>query len=114
MPVRHKLHDGPFYVSKFRAKAIASKPKASLAALQWAAELEGVSYGRFTLNLSPADQSRIQAEYEAYIGQRKNELAGRPRVNIGDVDKEILDVEIDDGDIDDREKADRDIADDEL
>ena len=106
----HDFHDGPFYVSKFKAKAISSKPKASLAALQWAAELEGVSYGRFTLNLSPADQSRIQAEYEAYIGQRKNELAGRPRVNIGDVDKEILVVEIDDGDIDDREKADRDEA----
>ena len=52
---------------------------------------------------APADQSHIQAEYEAYQRERKNELAGRPRVNIGDVDKEILDVEIDDGDIDDRE-----------
>ena len=39
----HDFHDGPFYVSKFKAKAISSKPKASLAALQWAAELEGVS-----------------------------------------------------------------------
>ena len=85
----HDFHDGPFYVSKFKAKPISPKPKASLAALQWAAELEGVSYGRFTMNLSPADQARIQAEYEAYQQERKNELTARPRVNIGAVDKEI-------------------------
>ena len=62
---------------------------ATLAALQWAAERANLSYGVFTMNLSPADQSRIQAEYEAYQQERKNELTARPRVNIGAVDKEI-------------------------
>ena len=44
MPVHH-LHDGPFYVSKFKAKPISPKPLATLAALQWAAEKAGMSYG---------------------------------------------------------------------
>ena len=78
----HDFHDGPFYVSKFKAKPISPKPKASLAALQWAAERANLSYGVFTLNLTEADQSRIQAEYEAYQQERKNELAARPRVDI--------------------------------
>lgn len=55
----HHLHDGPiepFYVSKFNTKTISGKPLATLAALQWAAEKAGQSYGVYTLNLAEADQ----------------------------------------------------------
>lgn len=79
----HHLHDGPiepFYVSKFNTKTISSKPLATLAALQWAAEREGVSYGVFTLKLTEADQKRIQVEYEAYQREWKKELAAKKRV----------------------------------
>ena len=75
----HRFHDGPdeSYVYLPLGPQSAKSPKtvvhATLAALQWAADREGVSYGRFTLNLSSADQSRIQAEYEAFISQRKSE-----------------------------------------
>lgn len=50
-----------------------STPTASLAALSWAAERAGLSYGLFTINLSPDDQVRIQSEYEAY--QREEQAA---------------------------------------
>ena len=74
-----RFHDGPddSYVYLPHGPRNAQPTKtvvhATLAALQWAADREGVSYGRFTLNLSSADQSRIQAEYEAFISQRKSE-----------------------------------------
>lgn len=85
----HDFHDEPpdFFITNNRLSR--PKPKASLAALQWAAERANLSYGVFTLNLTEAGQSRIQAEYEAYQQERKNELTARPRVNIGAVDKEI-------------------------
>ena len=76
----HHLHDGPFYVSKFKAKPISPKPLATLAALQWAAEKAGQSYGVYTLNQAEADQKRIQVEYEAYRRERKKELATKKRV----------------------------------
>ena len=41
-------------------------PKASLAALQWAADRAGQSYGTFTLGLTDEDETRIQAEYEQH------------------------------------------------
>ena len=40
------------------------RPRASLAALQWAADRAGLSYGIFTQHLSPADEANIQEEYE--------------------------------------------------
>lgn len=80
----HHLHDGPFYVSKFKAKPISPKPLATLAALQWAAERAGQSYGTFTLNLTEVDQRRIQVEYEAYQRERKKELAARACVDNND------------------------------
>ena len=48
--------------------------KASLAALQWAAERAGLSYGVFTQRLSPADEVHIQQAYDDYREQRTKEL----------------------------------------
>ena len=72
MPQRRKLYDGlsdDFHIQGGRIYHASSQPHATLAALQWAAERANLSYGVFTMNLSPADQSRIQAEYESFIGQ---------------------------------------------
>lgn len=74
MTQRRKLYDDlsdDFRIQGGRIYHSSSRPVASIAALSWATEREGVSYGRFTMNLSSADQSRIQAEYEAYQRQRK-------------------------------------------
>ena len=51
------FHDEPpdFFITNNRLSR--PKPKASLAALQWAAERANLSYGVFTLNLTEADQS---------------------------------------------------------
>ena len=71
MPQRRKLYDGLSDDFRIQGGRIYRRPVASIAALQWAAERADLSYGVFTLSLTEADQSRIQAEYEAYIGQRK-------------------------------------------
>lgn len=44
-------------------------PRATLAALQWAADRAGLSYGRFMLGLTVRDELRIQEEYEEWRGQ---------------------------------------------
>lgn len=91
----HKLHDGPpgnVYVHLPLGTRTTQPPKravrATLAALSWAAERENLSYGVFTLNLTPADEEHIQAEYEAYQRERKNELTARSCVDIGTDDNE--------------------------
>ena len=72
------------YIPKYAPQnAVAPKPKprVSLAALQWAADRAGESYGRFTQRLKPADETRIQEEFEQYRRERQTELAqrrGRP------------------------------------
>lgn len=38
----------------------------SIEALSWAAERAGLSYGRFTLSLSPEEQEKIQMEYKEW------------------------------------------------
>ena len=43
-------------------------PRATLAALQWAADRAGLSYGRFMLGLTVRDELRIQEEYEEWRG----------------------------------------------
>ena len=43
-------------------------PRATLAALQWAADRAGLSYGRFMLGLTVRDEIRIQEEYEEWRG----------------------------------------------
>lgn len=68
----HHLHDGPprdVYLPlgpRHLPPAPKKKPAASLAALQWATERAGQSYGRFILNLTEGEQGRIQEQYEAW------------------------------------------------
>ena len=52
-------------------------PRASLAALQWAADRAGLSYGIFTQRLKPNEEALIQLEYEDMLRQRRVELALR-------------------------------------
>ena len=54
-----------------------SKDRASLEALSWAADRAGKSYGAFIAGLVPGDESRIQAEFEAEIRTRLENLARR-------------------------------------
>ena len=49
-------------------------PKASIAALQWAADRAGQSYGVFTQRLSVEDETRIQSEYEQFQREQLAEL----------------------------------------
>ena len=44
-------------------------PRATLAALQWAADRAGLSYGRFMLGLTARYELQIQEEYEEWRGQ---------------------------------------------
>ena len=72
------------YIPKYAPQnAVAPKPKprVSLAALQWAADRAEMSYGQFSQRLKPADETRIQEEFEQYRRERQTELAqrrGRP------------------------------------
>lgn len=52
-------------------------PKASIAALQWAADRAGQSYGVFTQRLSVEDETRIQSEYEQFQREQLAELTQR-------------------------------------
>ena len=63
MSVYKKMHDGP---SDNYHKSIPVNERASLSALQWAADRANQSYGVFTQRLTREDERRIQAEYEAY------------------------------------------------
>jgi len=61
--MRNKLHDGPseaFEILNGRVSRPSGKPRASLAALQWAAERAGLFYGVFTQQLTPEIEARIQ------------------------------------------------------
>ena len=53
------------------------KPHANLAALQWAADCAGQSYGVFTLNLTPEEETRIQIDYDNYKREQAVALAER-------------------------------------
>ena len=64
-------------------KPVATTSHASLAALQWASDRAGMSYGRFIHGLRPADEARIQEEYEAFIAQRESESAKRREGRVG-------------------------------
>jgi hypothetical protein len=70
----NRLHDGPNHLPtgprNYQAVPKA-KPRASLAALQWAAERANMSYGVFSLNLSPEDEARIQEEYTAWRNEKE-------------------------------------------
>lgn len=82
MPVHHHLHDGPsepFYGTR---RPVPGRSAATLAALQWAADRAGLSYGQFIIGLTEEDQRRIQTEYEQFLISRKEEMVARPRVDI--------------------------------
>ena len=67
--MRNKLHDGPteaFEILNGRINRQSGMPKASLAALQWAAERANMSYGIFTQRLTVDDEARIQQEYNEW------------------------------------------------
>ena len=60
-----RLNEGEaFEILNGRINRQSGRPRASLAALQWAADRAGLSYGIFTQHLSPADEANIQEEYE--------------------------------------------------
>lgn len=54
-----------------------SRLRASLAALQWAADRANQSYGMFTLSLRPEDEARIQIEFDEFISQRNTTAAAK-------------------------------------
>ena len=54
-----------------------AKPRASMAALQWAADSAGLSYGKFTQSLTPEDEVRIQLDYDEWRRQKQHEVAAR-------------------------------------
>lgn len=55
------------------------KEVVSIEALSWAAERVGLSYGRYTLSLSPEQQRRIQEEYEAWKRKLAQERAEKSK-----------------------------------
>ena len=77
--MRHLMHDGPKDEIYIRNGELHTpfKPKASLAALSWAAERAGQSYGAFTQGLTEEDEIRIQIAFDEMRRQRKVEAAKR-------------------------------------
>ena len=61
---RRLNEEDAFQILNGRIIRQSGRSKASLAALQWAADRAGLSYGIFTQHLSPADEANIQEEYE--------------------------------------------------
>ena len=67
MSVYKKMHDGPQDYSIVNGHLRHTNTfHASLSALQWAAERANQSYGIFVQDLSPADEKRIQEEYDSF------------------------------------------------
>lgn len=79
----HKPHEIPLPRGPRNYEPPKPKPRASLAALQWAADRAGKSYGTFTLKLNPADEAAIQEEFEAYKKARNAEVAARRTQRVG-------------------------------
>jgi len=76
----NKLHDGPppyFPLGPRQPKPNPVPLSASIAALSWAAERKGVSYGQFIIGLSKADQQRIQEEFENWKREERRAKAER-------------------------------------
>ena len=70
-----RLNEGEaFEILNGRINRQSGRPRASLAALQWAAERAGLSYGIFTQRLTPEDEARIQEEYDEYHEQHAAEI----------------------------------------
>lgn len=77
--MNHRMHDGPTDNYAIRSGRIIrpSKSRASLAALQWAADRANQSYGTFMLHLRSEDEVRIQAEFDEFVSQRNAAAAAR-------------------------------------
>ena len=77
-------HDVPsdFIVQSGRVYRSSEKPRASLAALQWASDRADMSYGSFILGLKPEDEVRIQQEFDDMLRQRKVEAAKRHKARM--------------------------------
>lgn len=74
--MNHRLHDGPplrdvpLPLGPRQPKPEPLPRSASIAALSWAAERKGQSYGQFIIGLSTAEQHRIQAEFDAWKAEQ--------------------------------------------
>ena len=61
-----------------RGESPAPRPRpVSIAALSWAAERKGVSYGQFIIGLTAADHLRIQEEYDKHQAEQRLAKAER-------------------------------------
>ena len=70
-----RLNEGEaFEILNGRINRQSGRPRASLAALQWAADRAGLSYGVFTQRLTQDDEARIQEEYDEYREQHAAEI----------------------------------------
>ena len=70
-----RLNEGEaFEILNGRINRQSGRPRASLAALQWAADRAGLSYGIFTQRLTQDDEVRIQEEYDEYREQHAAEI----------------------------------------
>ena len=49
-------------------------PKKRLDAIEWAANQQGMSYGKFVITLTEQDKRRIYDEYEAILEERVREI----------------------------------------
>ena len=63
---RRLNEEDAFQILNGRISRQSGRSRVSLAALQWAAEKAGQSYGVFTQRLTPEDEARIQEEYEKH------------------------------------------------
>lgn len=63
---RRLNEEDAFQILNGRINRQSGRPRASLAALQWAAERAGQSYGIFTQRLTQDDEARIQEEYNEW------------------------------------------------
>lgn len=63
---RRLNEEDAFQILNGRINRQSGRPRASLAALQWAAEKAGQSYGIFTQRLTQDDEARIQEEYNEW------------------------------------------------
>ena len=90
---RHFMHNGPVpdsdeavMISRWQSTVRTVKaPRATLAALSWAADKAGMSYGRFLQTLRPTYVPHIQQEYETDEGMKPSYAREARRRRQGDV-----------------------------
>ena len=63
---RRLNEEDAFQILNGRINRQSGRPRASLAALQWAADRANMSYGIFTQRLTQDDEARIQEEYNEW------------------------------------------------